>query len=127
MHKFTGLRPHHFRGEPSVNAAMALIGDKRGATDLVGDILIAEYGHLKGTTKHIARAADAPLRAAENWPQKRALPDVIHFLRIAQNTPRLNAMVTWLMQHGSAHPQAGKYLAAMAAEEATRPEEGDRA
>lgn len=96
----------NIRGERGRNMtlALALVQDQRAAAQLVGDILTIEYGPLKSTTKHIARAANANERSAENWLQRKVCPNVPAFLRLAMQVPELNAAVCWLMQNGPGHP-----------------------
>lgn len=96
-----------------MTAALALVRDERAAAAYVGDALNTEYGPLKGTTKHIARAANSNLRSAENWLQRKVCPNVPRFLRLAMQCPELNAAVIWLMQNGPAHPQAAKRIEEM--------------
>lgn len=109
-----------------MNSAMALIGDRRQATDYFGEMLVDDFGHLKSMNKQIAVAAKSNERSSENWTQKRVLADVPHFLRVARNSPRLNAAVIWLMVNGPAHPEAQKYLDQVLAVDGAQPEEGDR-
>lgn len=127
MEKFTALWPRNIRGERRMNSALALIGDRREATEFFGEVLVDDFGHLKSMNKHIAVVAKSNDRSSENWTQKRVLADVPHFLRCAQNSPRLNAAVIWLMVNGPAHPEAQKYLAEVVRFDAAQPEEGDRA
>lgn len=96
-----------------MTAALALVRDERAAAEFVGDALSKEFGPLKGTTKHIARAANSNLRSAENWLQRKVCPNVPRFLRLAIRVPELNAAVIWLLQNGPAHPEAQKRMAEM--------------
>jgi hypothetical protein len=96
-----------------MTAALALIEGNREAADFVGNVLYVEFGPLKGTTKHAARAARSNERSAENWLQKRVCPDVPRFLRLAMNVPELNAAVMWLLKNGPAHPEAQRRIEAM--------------
>lgn len=121
----TGLPTQIIRGERPMNAALALIEGNREAALFVQDKLQVAYGPLKGTTKHVARAANANERSAENWLQARACPEVPRFLRLAMQVPELNAAVTWLMQNGPAHPKAAAIMASMGRYLEARPEEGD--
>lgn len=109
-----------------MNAALALVQDNRSAAVAVSQYLHAEFGPLKGTTKHAARAANANERSAENWLQARVCPDVPKFLRLAMQVPELNAAVMWLMQNGSGHPDADKLIRATESYLSGLPEEGDR-
>lgn len=110
-----------------MNAALALVQDERSAAVVVGDALQSEYGPLKGTTKHVARAANSNERSAENWLQSKVCPNVPRFLRLAMQVPELNAAVMWLMQNGPAHPKAAQIVAGMEIFLASRPEAGDSA
>jgi hypothetical protein len=103
----------NIHGVQAVNAAMALVQDNRSAATVVGDALQRAFGHLKGSTKHAARAANSNDRSAENWFQAKACPQVPAFLLLAQQVPELNAAVQWLMQNGPAHPEAAALMAKM--------------
>lgn len=109
-----------------MNTALALIQDNRAAAMVVQESLHVEYGPLKGTTKHVARAANANERTAENWLQARVCPEVPKFLRLAMQVPELNAAVSWLMRHGTAHPRAQVIIAEIERYEAAAMEAGDR-
>ena len=105
--------------------ALALVSSPREAAEFVGDVLSFTYGPLKGTTKVVARVANANQRSAENWLQKKVCPNVPAFLRLAMQTPELNAAVRWLMEHGASHPEASKRIEKMEAYLAVQMEEGD--
>jgi hypothetical protein len=126
MRKPTYQFLRNFRGELTMNAALSLVQDNRAASAFVRDALQSEYGPLKGTTKHVARAANSNARSAENWLQARVCPDVPKFLRLAMQVPELNAAVMWLMQNGPAHPKASRIIATMEQYMSTLPEPGDR-
>lgn len=111
MERFTRHRAQKIRGERIVSGALALVQDNRAAAEFVGDVLTIEYGPLKSTTKHVARAANANIRSAENWLQRKVCPNVPAFLRLAMQVPELNAAVIWLMRHGPGHPEFEKVSA----------------
>lgn len=113
MRNPTGPGSRTFRGERDMNGALALVQDNRSAAVFVGEKLQDEYGPLKGTTKHVAKAANSNARSAENWLQARVCPDVPRFLRLAMQVPDLNAAVMWLLRNGPAHPEAQRRIAAM--------------
>lgn len=119
----------NIRGERkgTMGLALALVDCPRTAAEFVGDVLQGEYGPLKSTTKVVARVANANQRSAENWLQKKVCPNVPAFLRLAMQTPELNAAVVWLMQHGAAHPEASKRITQMERYLGSTPEEGDHA
>jgi hypothetical protein len=105
----------NIRGEQRANmsVALALIQDDRSAAAFVGDRLHEKYGPLKGTTKHVARAANSNLRSAENWLQKTVCPGVPRFLRLAMQVPELKSAVKWLLDHGMDHPDAARIIGRM--------------
>lgn len=109
-----------------MGAALALVSNSRSAATFVADVLQSTFGPMKGTTKLVARAANANERSAENWLQRKVCPNVPSFLRLAMQTPELNAAVMWLMQNGPAHPDAAKRISAMESYLATQPEQGDQ-
>jgi hypothetical protein len=129
LERFTQPTPGKFRGErgENVSPALALIENNRSAAEFIGDVLLDTYGPLKGTNKHIARAANGNERSAEGWVQKRVCPDVPHFLRLAMRTPALNAAVMRLMQHGMNSPEMQRQMNLLARFIESEPEAGDRA
>jgi len=109
-----------------VSAALALIQDNRSAAFYVGGSLQRAFNRFKGTTKIVAKTANANERSSENWLQARVCPDVPHFLRLAMQVPELKSAVLWLLNHGMEHPDAAPLLGKIERYLDARPESGDQ-
>lgn len=65
--------------------------DTHDLTQIVGDALRSHFGERRFAVKQIAAIANTNERTARNWYEKKNLPDLVHFFRLAAHVPELQA------------------------------------